>query len=95
MRKRFKPVDKVCVVDVGDGNEQDELGERERHAVGVVGEDAGQWPTEHVPHAYVEQWDEEDDRDDEAGAHGRGGGLQLFGGRLHVGGDGPDLRTAV
>ena len=95
MRKRFKPVDKVCVVDVDDGNEQDELGERERHAVGVVGEDAGQWPTEHVPHAYVEQWDEEYDRDDEAGAHGRGGGLQLFGGRLHMGGAGPGLRTSA
>ena len=95
VRERFKPVDKVRVVDVDDGNEQDELGESERHAVGVVGEDAGQRPAEHVPHAYVEQWDEEDDRDDEAGAHGRGGGLQLFGGRLHMGGAGPGLRTSA
>ncbi len=95
VRERFKPIDKVRVVDIDDGDEQDELGERERHAVGVVGEDAGQWPTEHVPHAYVEQRDEEDDRDDEAGTHGRGGGLQLFGGRLHMGGAGPGLRTSA
>ena len=95
MRERFKPVDKVRVVDVDDGDEQDELGERECHAVGMVGENTGQRPAEHVPHAYVEQWDEEYDRDDEAGAHGGGGGLQLFGGRLHMGGAGPGLRTAV
>ena len=63
--------------------------------MGVVGEDAGQRPAEHVPHAYVEQWDEEYDRDDEAGAHGRGGGLQLFGRRLHMGGAGPGLRTSA
>ena len=95
MRERFKPIDKVRVVDIDDGDEQDELGEGERHAVGMVGEDAGQWPTEHVPHAYVEQRDEEDDRDDEAGAHGRGGGLQLFGRRLHMRGAGPGLRTSA
>ena len=41
VRERFKPVDKVRVVDVDDGDEQDELGERERHAVGMVGENAG------------------------------------------------------
>ena len=95
MRERFEAVDKVRVVDVDDGDEQDKLGEGERHTVGVIGEDAGQWPTEHVSHAYVEQWDKECDRDDEAGAHGRGGGLQLFGWRLHMGGAGPDLHTAV
>ena len=95
VRERFKPVDKVRVVDVDDGDEQDELGERERHAVGMVGEDAGRRPAEHVPHAYVEQRDEEYDRDDEAGTHGRGGGLQLFGRRLHMGGAGPGLRTSA
>ena len=95
MRERFKPVDKVRVVDIDDGDEQDELGERERHAVGMVGENAGQRPAKHVPHAYVEQWDEEYDRDDETSAHGGGGGLQLFGGRLHMGGAGPGLRTAA
>ena len=95
VRERFKPVGKVCVVDVDDGDEQDELGEGERHAVDMVGENAGQRPAEHVSHAYVEQWDEEDDRDDEAGAHGRGGGLQLFGGRLHMGGARPGLCAAV
>ena len=95
MHERFKPVYKVRVVDIDDGDEQDELSEGERHAVGMVGEDAGQRPAEHVPHAYVEQWDEKYDRDDEAGAHGRGGGLQLFGWRLHVGGAGPGLRAAV
>ena len=63
--------------------------------MGVVGEDAGQRPAEHVPHAYVEQWDKEYDRDDEAGAHGRGSGLQLFGRRLHMGGAGPGLRTSA
>ena len=41
VHERFKPVDKVRVVDVDDGDEQDELGERERHAVGMVGENAG------------------------------------------------------
>ena len=61
VHKRLEAVDKVRVVDVDDGDEQDELGERQRHAVGVVGEDAGQRPAEHVPHAYVEQRDEEDD----------------------------------
>ena len=61
VHERFEAVDKVRVVDVDDGDEQDELGERERHAVCVVGEDAGQRPAEHVPHAYVEQRDEEDD----------------------------------
>ena len=95
MHKRLEAVDKVGVVDVDDGNEQDELGERERHAMGVVGEDAGQRPAEHVPHAYVEQRNEEDDRDDEAGAHGGGGDLQLFGGRLYMGGAGPGLRAAA
>ena len=95
MRERFKPVDKVRVVDIDDGDEQDELGEGERHAVGMVGENAGQRPTKHVSHAYVEQWDEEYDRDDEAGAHGGGGGLQLFGGRLHMGGAGPGLRISA
>ena len=95
VRERFKPVDKVRVVDIDDGDKQDELGEGERHAVGMVGENAGQRPAKHVPHAYVEQWDEEYDRDDETSAHGRGGGLQFFGGRLHMGGAGPGLRTAA
>ena len=61
VRERFKPVDKVRVVDIDDGDKQDELGEGERHAVGMVGEDAGQRPAKHVPHAYVEQRDEEYD----------------------------------
>ncbi len=61
VHERLEAVDKVCVVDVDDGDEQDELGERQRHAVGVVGEDAGQRPAEHVPHAYVEQRNEKDD----------------------------------
>ena len=95
VRERFKSVDKVRVVDVDDGDEQDELGEGERHAVGVVGKDARQRPAEHVPHAYVEQRDEKDDRDDEAGAHGGGGGLQLFGRGLHMGGAGPGLCAAA
>ena len=61
VHERFEAVDKVRVVDVDDGDEQDELGEGERHAVGVVGEDAGQRPAEHVSHAYVEQRNEKDD----------------------------------
>lgn len=78
MRERLETVDKVRIVDIDDGDEQDELGEGERHAVDVVREDAGQRPAEHVSHAYVEQRNEEGNRDDEAGAHGRGGGLQLL-----------------
>ena len=95
VRERLEAVDKVRIVDVDDGDKQDELGEGERHAVDVVRENAGQRPTEHVPHAYVEQWDKEYDRDDKTGAHGGGSGLQLFGRRLHMGGAGPDLHAAV
>ena len=61
VHERLKAIDKVCIVDVDDGDEQDEFGEGERHAVRMVGEDAGQRPAKHVPHAYVEQRDEEDD----------------------------------
>ena len=61
VNERLEAVDKVRVVDVDDGDEQDKLGEGERHAVGVVGEDAGQRPAEHMSHAYVEQRNEKDD----------------------------------
>ena len=66
------------------GQQEQELGKREREHILMAQEELGQGPSEHVPHGQVEQGDGEHERHDEPHAHVRRllcGGVFPRGGR--------------
>lgn len=82
MEERLEAVLEVGAVHERDGDDEQELGERQRHGVRGVGEHRRHRPVEHVPHADVEERHPEDERDSKPRPHGVRGGLELLGGGL-------------
>ena len=96
--KRFEAHAEKLEVHEDDGQQQQELGKREREHVLVAQEDPGQRPAEHMPHRQIEQRDGEAEAHDEAHANPfrfRGGIVHRLHRLLHVSGRSPCLRPRI
>ena len=96
--KRFEAHTEKLEVHEDDGQQQQELGKREREHVLVAQEDPGQRPAEHMPHRQIEQRDGEAEAHDEAHANPfrfRGGIVHRLHRLLHVSGRSPCLRPRI
>ena len=96
--KRFEAHAEKLEVHEDDGQQQQELGEREREHVLMAQENLGQRPAEHMPHRQIEQRDGEAEAHDEAHANPfrfRSGIVHRLHRLLHAGRRNPRLRPRI